>query len=52
MKNEKKMYMCMCYWVTLLYGRNLKEHCKPAIKEKNKNHLKNKKDGAPYTMPG
>ena len=32
--------MCMCDWVTLLYNRKLAEHCKPAIIEKNKNHLK------------
>ena len=31
----------MCNWVTMLYGRKLTEHCKPAIM---KNHyiLKNK----------
>ena len=34
------MYTCMCDWVTLLYSRKLAEHCKPAIMEKNKNHLK------------
>ena len=31
----KKMYTCMCDWVTLLYSRKLTEHCKPAIMEKN-----------------
>ena len=25
------MYMCMCDWVTLLHGRKLTKHCKPAI---------------------
>ena len=34
---EKKMYTCMCNWVTMLYSRKLTEHCKPAIMEKNKN---------------
>ena len=29
----------MCDWVTLLYSRKLTEHCKPAIMEKNKNHI-------------
>ena len=38
---EKRMYTCMCNWVTMLYSRKLTEHCKPAIMEK-KNH-KNKK---------
>ena len=33
----------MCDWATLLYSRKLKEHCKPAIMEKNTNHyIKNK----------
>ena len=31
---RKKMYTCMCDWVTLLYSRKLTEHCKPAIMEK------------------
>ena len=35
--------MCVCDWVTLLYSRKLTEHCKPAITEKIKNCLKNKK---------
>ena len=26
----------MCDWITLLYNRKLKEHCKPAIMEKIK----------------
>ena len=30
------MYTCMCDWVSLLYGRKLIEHCKPAIMEKIK----------------
>ena len=33
---EKRMYTCMCNWVTLLYSRKLIEHCKPAILEKIK----------------
>ena len=33
---RKRMYMCMCDWVTLLYSRKLTEHCKPATKEKIK----------------
>ena len=35
---EKRIYTCMCNWVTMLYGIKLAEHCKPAIMEKNKNH--------------
>ena len=35
-KMEKRMYTCMCNWVTLLYRRKLTEHCKPAIMEKIK----------------
>ena len=30
----------MCEWVILLYSGKLTEHCKPAIMEKNKSHLK------------
>ena len=30
----------MCDWVTLLYSRKLTDHCKPAIMDKNKNHIK------------
>ena len=33
---KKRMYACICDRVTLLYGRNLTEHCKPAIMEKRK----------------
>ena len=33
---EKRMYVCLCDWVTLLYSRKLTEHCKPAIMEKIK----------------
>ena len=33
---EKRMYICMCDWVTLLYSRKLTEHYKPAIMEKIK----------------
>ena len=32
---EKRMYTCMCNWVTMIYCRKLKEHCKQAIMEKN-----------------
>ena len=39
---EKRMYICMCDWVTLLYSRKLTEHGKPAILEKIKNNFKNK----------
>ena len=39
---EKRMYTCMCNWVTMLYSRKLTEHCKPAIMEKIKIILKNK----------
>ena len=37
---SKRMYICMCDWVTLLYNRKLIEHCKPAITEKIKIILK------------
>ena len=33
---EKRMYPCMCNWVTMLYSRKLTEHSKPAIMEKVK----------------
>ena len=36
----RKMYRCMCDWVTMLYSGKLTEHCKPATMEKNKNHYK------------
>ena len=26
---RKRMYICMCEWITLLYSRKLSEHCKP-----------------------
>ena len=35
-KVRKRIYMCMCDWVTLLYSRKLTEHCKPATTEKIK----------------
>ena len=31
---KKRMYTCMCDWVTLLYSSKLIEHSKPAIMEK------------------
>ena len=37
---EKRMYTCMCDWVTLLYNIKLTEHCKSAIMEKIKIILK------------
>ena len=33
---RKRMYICMCDWVTLLYSRKLTEHGKPTIIEKIK----------------
>ena len=40
---EKRMYPCMCDWVTLLYSGKLTEHCKPAKMEKIKSIIKKKK---------
>ena len=40
---EKRMYTCMCNWVTMLYSGKLTEHCKQGIMEKNKNHYIKKK---------
>ena len=39
---KKRMYICMCDRVTLLYNRKLTEHCKPTTMEKIKNILKRK----------
>ena len=39
---EKRMYICMCDWVTLLGSRKLTENCKSAIMEKIKIIIKNK----------
>ena len=42
---EKRIYTCLCNWVSVLYSRKLTEHCKPAImKKNNKNiiYIKNK----------
>ena len=36
---EKRMYTCMCDWVTSLCGRKLTEHCKSAIMEQIKKSL-------------
>ena len=33
----------MCNWLTMLYGRKLTEHCKPAIMEKTKIIINEKK---------
>ena len=41
---RKRMHMCMCHWVPLLYSRKLTEHCKAAIPEKIKIIFKNKKN--------
>ena len=38
---KKNVYICMYNWVTLLYSRELTEHCKPGITEKVKTILKN-----------
>ena len=40
---EKRMYTCMCDWVTMLYSRKPAEHCKPAIMEKIKITILKKK---------
>ena len=39
----KRMYICMCDWVTLLYSRKLTEHCKPGMMEKRIKIIKKKK---------
>ena len=31
---RKRIYICVCDWVTLLCSRKLTEHCKPTIMEK------------------
>ena len=41
---EKRMYTCMCDWVTLLYNIKLTEHCKSAIMEKIKIIVKKRKN--------
>ena len=41
---EKRMYTCMCDWVTLRYNRKSTEHCKPAMMEKIKIITKLKKN--------
>ena len=43
---RKRMCICICNWVTLLYSRKMTDHCKPSMIEKNENHLKkrNKKN--------
>ena len=40
---EKRMYTCMCNWVTLLYSRKLTEYCKPAVIEEIKIIIKKKR---------
>ena len=44
---RKRMYMCMCDWVTWLYSRKLTEHCKPPIMAKIKIIITKKKDMKP-----
>ena len=44
---RKRMSICMCDWVTLLYSRKLTEHCKPTIMEKIKIINKKIKKGVP-----
>ena len=41
---RKRMNICMCDWVTLLYSRKLTEPCNPTIMEKIK-FIKKKKTG-------
>ena len=33
---RKRMYICMCDWVTLLYNSKLTEHHKPAMMDQIK----------------
>ena len=40
---RKRMYICMCDWISFLYSRKLTEHGKPTIMEKIK-IIKKKKD--------
>uniref|UniRef100_A0A8D1DE14 ABC transporter domain-containing protein n=1 Tax=Sus scrofa TaxID=9823 RepID=A0A8D1DE14_PIG len=39
--NQKRMYTCMCNWVTMLDSRKLTKHYKPAITEKKIHNIKN-----------
>ena len=41
---KKRIYICTCDWVSLLYSRKLIEHCKPTIMEKVKIIFKNSKE--------
>ena len=41
---RKRMYICVCDWVTLLYSTKLIEPCKPAIMEKIKIIINKKKE--------
>ena len=41
----------MCDWVNLPYSKKVTEHCRPTIKEKNKNHLKKRKKEATHSQP-
>ena len=47
-KKKKRMYMCMCDWITLLYSGKLTEHCKPARMENIQIIFKNFKNGFNY----
>ena len=47
---EKRMYIGMCNLVTLLNGRKLTEHCKPAIMEKIKIIIKKTKQNCVWSL--
>ena len=40
---RKRMYICICDWVTLPYSGKLTEHCKPAIMGKKQKSFTIKK---------
>ena len=41
---RKRMYICTCDWISLLYSRKLTEHYKPAMMEKIKVIIHKKKE--------
>ena len=41
---RKRMDVCICDWVTVLYRRKLTEHCKPTIMEKTKIIINKKRE--------
>ena len=49
---RKRMYTCLCDWVTLLYSRKLTEQCKAATMEKIKSIIKkiNLKENEKYAQ--